>query len=183
MNIRTMVTSLLPLAAAPLLAGCIIQAGPGPATAQQGQMEMIELDSAPPVQMASGLADGRPARLHRGAAMSYWVWQGAKRDWHLRATTTNQMHRFQGRIHPRDGATLTGLKSTRTEWGDRMHLQGTDIAFDFRTDGGEDGFDFNLNGNACVEMDLRIDSTSHPKLIVIGKGEQVPDSSHFIVCP
>ena len=79
MNIRTMVTSLLPLVATPLLAGCIIETGPAPATAQQGQMEMVELDATPPIQMAAGLADGRPARLHRGAAMSYWVWQGAKR--------------------------------------------------------------------------------------------------------
>jgi hypothetical protein len=183
MNTRSRLTSLLPLVALPLLAGCVIEAGPAPATAQAGTMETIELDSSSPIQMASGLADGKPARLHPGAAMSYWVWQGAKGDWHLRSTTAHQLHRFQGRIRPGEGASLSNLKATRLEWGDRMRLQGQDIVFDFSTQGGEDGFDFTLDGNACVEMDLRIDTTAHPKLVVIGKGEQAPASAHFIVCP
>ncbi len=182
MNYRAMITSLLPLVALPLLAGCIIQAGPASAV-QPGRMEAIDVDDASPSQMAAGLADGRPARLKPSAAMSYWVWQGAKGDWHLRSTTSQQLHRFQGRIRPLEGASLGNLKATRLEWGDRMRLQGKDIVFDFSTQGGEDGFDFTLNGNACVEMDLRIDGTAHPKLIVIGKSEQAPASSHFIACP
>jgi hypothetical protein len=184
MNIRATVTSLLPIVALPLLAGCVIQAGPVSAAAQSGKVEEIQADAdgASPIQMASGLADGRPPRLRASAAMSYWVWQGAKGEWHVRSTS-QQLHRFQGRIRPLDGATLGNPKATRLEWGDRMRLQGKDIVFDFSTKGGEDGFDFTLNGNACVDMDLRIDGTSHPKLIVIGKTEQAPASSHFIACP
>lgn len=183
MNIRSLVTSLLPLAALPLLAGCVIQTGPAPANAQAGKLEAIELDPSPPVQMAAGLADGKPPRLRPSAAMAYWVWQGTKGDWHLRSTTAQQLHRFQGRIRPREGASLNNVKATRLEWGDRVRVQGQDIVFDFSTQGGEDGFDFTLSGNACVEMDLRIDGAAHPKLVVIGKTEQAPAAGHFIVCP
>jgi hypothetical protein len=183
MNIRSMATSLLPLVTLPLLTACVIETGPAPAAAQGGRMEVIEPDATTAVQMAAGLADGKPPRLKPSAAMSYWVWHGAKNDWHVRSTTWHQLHRFQGRIHPLDNATLSGLKATRLEWGDRMRLQGQDIVFDFSTQGGEDGFDFTLNGSACVEMDLRIDATSHPKLVIIGKTEQVPAAAHFIVCP
>jgi hypothetical protein len=182
MNIRAMVNSLLPVVALPFLAGCIIQTAPATASAQPGKMEAIDLDGASPIQMAAGLADGKPARLKPSAALSYWVWQGARRDWHVRSTS-HQLHRFQGRLRPLQGASLSHLKATRLEWGDRMRLQGKDIVFDFSTEGGEDGFDFTLNGDACVEMDLRIDGTAHPKLIVIGKGEQAPAASHFIACP
>ena len=115
--------------------------------------------------------------------MAYWVWTGGKGDWHLRTTTSKQRHRFQGRVHPLQGSSLSNLKTTRLEWGDRMRLQGTDIVFDFSTQGGEDGFDFTLNGNSCIEMDLRIDKAPHPKLVVIGKGEVAPAASHFVVCP
>ena len=62
------------------------------------------------MQMASGLADGKPPRLRPGAAMAYWVWQSAKGDWHLRSTTAQQLHRFQGRVHPLEGATLSDIK-------------------------------------------------------------------------
>lgn len=183
MNIRATVTSLLPLVASPLLTACVIVTGPAPATTQNGKMEVIEADTTTPTQLAAGLANGKPPRLRPGAVMTYWIWHSGKDDWHLRSTTSKQLHRFQGRVHPVQGASLSHLKATRLEWGDRMRLQGEDIVFDFSTQGGEDGFDFKLGGNACVEMDLRIDSTRHPKLVVIGKTEQAPASAHFIVCP
>lgn len=183
MNIRSTVTSLLTLVALPLLTACVIQTGPAPAAAQSGNVEAIALDTDNPVQMAAGLADGKPPRLRPGAVMAYWVWQSAKGDWHLRSTTARQLHRFQGRVHPLQGASLSNVKATRLEWGDRIRLQGEDIVFDFSTQAGEDGFDFKLSGNACVEMDLRIDKAPHPKLVVIGKTEQAPASAHFIVCP
>jgi hypothetical protein len=182
MNTRFMVTSLLPLLALPLLTACVIATGAAPA-AQNGTVEAIEPDSTDPAQMAAGLADGKPPRLRPSAAMSYWVWQSPRGDWHLRSTTSHQLHRFQGRVHPLEGATLGNIKATRLEWGDRIRLQGEDIVFDFSTQGGEDGFDFKLNGDACVEMDLRIDKTSHPRLVVIGKTEQAPAAAHFVVCP
>jgi hypothetical protein len=183
MNIRAIATSL----ALPLLAlsasGCIIQAGPPPAAAQSGALEEIQIDSSSPVQLASGLADGKPPRLQPSAAMAFWVWQSKAGQWHLRSTTARQKHRFQGRIRPLHGASLTALTPTRNEWNDRMRMSGNDIVFDFVTQGGEDGFNFGLTGNACVEMDLRIDRTSHPKLIVVGQTEASPASSHFILCP
>ena len=183
MNTRFTATSRIPLIALPLLTACVIQTGPAPATSQNGNVEAIDLDTTTPVQMASGLADGKPPRLRPGATMSYWVWQSTRGDWHLRSTTAQQLHRFQGRVHPLEGASLSNLKPTRLEWSDRIRLQGEDIVFDFSTQAGEDGFDFKLNGNACVEMDLRIDKAPHPKLIVIGKTEQAPAAAHFIVCP
>lgn len=183
MNNRSRVTALLPLIALPLLTACVIATGAAPAASPNGTMEPIEPDSTDAPQMASGLADGKPPRLRPNSAMSYWIWQSAKGDWHLRSTTAQKLHRFQGRVHPLEGATLGNVKATRLEWGDRVRLQGEDIVFDFSTQGGEDGFDFKLDGDACVEMDLRIDKTPHPKLVVIGKTEQAPAAAHFIVCP
>ncbi len=184
MNIRSMVTPLLPLLALPLLTACVIQTGPAPTTPQTEPVEVIEADATNnPVQLASGLADGKPPRLRPSAVMAFWVWQSSKGQWHLRTTTSKQLHRFQGRVHPLQGASLGNLKATRLEYGDRMRLQGEDIVFDFSTQGGEDGFDFKLNGNACVDMDLRIDKGAHPKLVVIGKTEQAPAAAHFVVCP
>ena len=80
MNIRAIVTSLaLPLLAAST-GGCIIQAAPGPAAAQSSAMVEIEMDGSSPVQMGSGLADGKPPRLHPGAPMGFWIWQGPLRE-------------------------------------------------------------------------------------------------------
>ncbi len=183
MNLRSLVTRRIPALALPLLTSCIIQTGPGPAMTQAEKLETIEDDSTPPAQMASGLADGKPPRLRPNAAMAYWIWQGAKGDWHLRSTTQKQSHRFQGRIRPQEGASLGNLTPTRLERGDRMRLQDQDILFDFTTQGGEDGFDFTLNGSACVEMNLRIDGAAHPRLVVIGKTEQAPAAARFLVCP
>ena len=183
MNLRSLITRRILALALPLLTSCIIQTGPSAATTQAEKLEMIEDDSIPPVKMASGLADGKPPRLRPNAAMSYWIWESAKGDWHVRSTTQKQIHRFQGLIHPQEGASLSNLTPTRLERGDRMRIQGQDIVFDFSTQGGEDGFDFKLSGGACVEMNLRIDGASHPRLVVIGKTEQAPAAAHFIVCP
>jgi hypothetical protein len=183
MSFRSLIPRRFPAFALPLLTSCIIQTGPSNATTQAEKLETIEDDSATPTQMASGLADGKPPRLRPDAAMAYWVWQSAKGDWHVRSTTQKQVHRFQGRIRPQEGAALSQLKPTRLERGDRMRLQGQDIIFDFSTQGGEDGFDFKLDGAACVEMNLRIDGAAHPRLVVIGKTEQAPAAARFIVCP
>jgi len=183
MKLRSLIILRTAALALSLLTGCIIQTGPGPAMTQAEKLETIEDDTTPPAQMASGVADGKPPRLRPNAAMAYWIWQSAKGDWHVRSTTEKQIHRFQGRIRPQEGATLSHLVPTRLERGDRMRLQGQDIIFDFSTQGGEDGFDFKLGGNACVEMNLRIDGAPHPRLVVIGKTEQAPAEARFIVCP
>ena len=183
MNVRPLIPQQAPALALLLLAGCIIQTGPAAGTTQAEKLEAIEDDSSTPAQMAPGLADGKPPRLRPDAALAYWIWQSPKGDWHIRSTTQKQLHRFQGRIRPQAGAALSNIKATRLGRGDRVRLQGEDIIFDFSTQGGEDGFDFKATDGACVEMNLRIDGTSHTKLVVIGKTEQAPAEAHFIVCP
>ena len=65
MNIRSKVTSLLPLLALPLLTACVIQTGPAPTTPQNEPVEEISSDASDNLaQLASGLADGKPPRLN-----------------------------------------------------------------------------------------------------------------------
>lgn len=75
------------------------------------------------------------------------------------------------------------MKAIRTERSDRVRANGNDVVFDFTTQGGEAGLDFNLHGNGCVEMDLRIDGKPHPDEIILDKTHQTAGNGHFIACP
>lgn len=180
MKARFILASLVPLCCAPLLTGCIVVTEP--ATPAQPPMQVVEIENTVPVQLAAGLADGKPPHLRPDAGMNYWVWQGPRNAWHVR-TTTNKKRRFQGRIRPLQGAAITSLKATQNESGDRVRRAGGDIVFDVTTKANEDGFDFGVKGDGCLEMDLRIQNESHPGMIKIGATEETPQSSHIIVCP
>lgn len=128
------------------------------------------------------LADGRPAGLHSGAPEAYWVWHDTNgKRWHVRSTTHATMHRFHGSVVP-DTGNVTTVRATRTEWGDRVRAGAHGVSFDFHTNGGEDGFDFETNGQ-CVRFHLLIDGKSEPGRINVGKSNAHPPHWHFKLCP
>jgi hypothetical protein len=151
---------------------------------QPAQPAFSEVDTrGAPVQLQAGLADGRSSRLEAGAATAFWIGQKRDGEWYLRTTSKGQAHHFQGRIRPTRGAHLSSIATVRVDDNDRVRLSGDDIVFDFKTGGDQDGFDFRISNNACVEIDLRVDGAREPGAIRLGAREQRPVSSHFYACP
>ena len=135
-----------------------------------------------PAQVSTAVLSGRPTQLRSGANQSYWLWTDADGVWHLRTTTAGVRRHFQGRIRPDADVTLA-LSSGMIGGGkDAVALQGNDIVFNLETKGHQDGFDFRVNGDGCLEFDLRIDGDGNPGRIFLGKDNRTPANSHFLVC-
>lgn len=143
----------------------------------------LDMSTSTPAQLSTAVATGRPTRLVSGANQSFWLWVDADGVWHLRSTTAGLKRRFQGRIRPAAGVTLTIAETTASEWKDGVALQGADLVFDLITKGHQDGFDFRASGSDCLEFDLRIDGDGNPNRIYIGKDNRTPTNSHFTICP
>lgn len=139
----------------------------------------------PPKDHKWAFADGRPAGLKSGAPMAYWLWNGGAADhwWHVRTTTATMKHRFQGWIVGEGKDPIREFKTTKTEHGDRVRVTPKGIAFDFTTDGHEDGFDFKVAGRHCVRFHLFIDGDAKPAHVNIGKNDAHPAHAHFRLCP
>ena len=172
------------VAPAPAIAHAPPAAAPAPVAAAPAQPAYQE--TPPPAEAPQtikfSVADGHPKGLKSGAFEAFWVWHDTNgKRWHLRSTTHSVMHRFHGGIVP-DSGQITSVKSTRLEFGDRVKSSSKGIAFDFYTDGGEDGFDFETNGQ-CVRFYLHIDGKTNPALINVGKDDVHPPSSNFKLCP
>ena len=129
------------------------------------------------------VADGVPKGLKSGAPEAFWVWHdgGQGKKWHVRSTTHAVMHRFHGGIVP-DSGQITAVKATRLEFNDRVKASDKGISFDFHTQAGEDGFDFETSGQ-CVRFYLHIDDKTNPNLINVGKHDAHPPAGHFKLCP
>jgi hypothetical protein len=56
------------------------------------------------------------------------------------------------------------------------------LNFSFTTSGGEDGFDFKVDGNAkAIEFDLAVKGFEHPERILIGKEGAHPAAAKFLL--
>ncbi len=176
MHIRSMSIALLALAAAPL-AACHNEAE------AKHPVEIIVMDASGAATLPPGAANGRSPRLRAGEPEAFWIGRLPNGEYFLRTTTRKAPHRFQGRIRAAAGGTLTNFRPTRMDFSDRFKLEGQDIVFDITTAGDEDGFDFGVSKNACVEFDTRIDGQKQPDKIIIGEREMRTPSSHFTVCP
>src|SRR5438105_12831441 len=128
----------------------------------------IQMSRTTPAQLSASAADGRSSSLHSGNHFAYWLWKEDDGTWHLRTTSARQEHRFQGRIHPMTAGSIEALVGVGLEGGGRRHrgdgmdmVEG-DVVLDFRTKASEDGLDFQLRGNVCLEFDLRIDGDGAP---------------------
>jgi hypothetical protein len=135
-----------------------------------------------PLVLPDGIAAGRPAGFHPGAAPAYWIWQGPRGDWLLR-TTTDGAHLFRGRIHPTGTDRIDDVRASRRELGDRVTKTDDGLVFSFQTSGHADGLTFSTQAGGCLRFDLQLDGGATPKRIFIGKAQHEPASSHFIVCP
>jgi hypothetical protein len=82
-----------------------------------------------------------------------------------------------------EGAEIVDLRLVSIDSRDRVGIVGRAVSFDFITRSAMDGFDFRLNGSACLEFDLRLDEDGTPRYVYLGKGKSTPDGSHFILCP
>ncbi len=169
-------------AAAPAPAPAATAPAPAASAPAQPAYQETPPPAAAPQVIKFNVADGYPKGLKSGAFEAFWVWHDTNgKRWHLRSTTHSVMHRFHGGVVPESGQ-VTALKPTRLEFGDRVKTTTKGIAFDFHTDGGEDGFDFETNGQ-CVRFYLNIDSKTNPNLINVGKDDVHPPSSNFKLCP
>jgi hypothetical protein len=186
-----------PAAPAPLAAS---DAGaPAPATLDAGKPVVVDAGTAdasievkpfaettdpsdPAKEGKRSVADGRPKAYKAGVPESYWVWQDEKGSgWHLRMSTKDNLHRFNGFIS--GDADLKNVKSTRTEWSDRLKHSGKRAAFDLYVLGVADGIDFQVAGNGCVRFYLLIDGKpADASRINLGKDAAHPEKAHFKLC-
>ena len=150
-------------------------------------MNALQMSGSAPAQLNASVAEGRSPALHSGDHPAFWLWTDGEGAWHLRTTTARRSHRFQGRIHPVAPGAIVGLEGVGLEGGrrhaDEIGMVAGDLALDFTTKGAEDGVDFHVSGNCCLEIDLRIDGDGDPGRIFIGPKQTRPGSAHFMLCP
>lgn len=164
------------LAAGSLMIGCAEE--PKPKT----PFEVLAAESKGADKLPAGSASGRADRLKPGEPLGFWLGRVPNGDYFLRTTTKATEHRFQGRVRALNGD-ITSFRGTRMDLGDRFKFDGKDVVFDITTKADEDGFDFTISKDACVEINLRIDGKSTNEHIFVGEKEVKPSSNHFIVCP
>lgn len=145
-------------------------------------VEVLAAEAGGATQMPPGSAAGRSARLKPGEHMALWLGRTASGEYFLRTTTKSASHRFQGRIRALNGD-VTNFRATRMDHKDRFRPDGQDIVFDITTQADEDGFDFGVTKNACVEVWARIDGKPDHEHVLVGEKEAHPASHHFVVCP
>lgn len=139
--------------------------------------------------LVASVADGRSSDLHTGNPFGYWLWREDDGTWHLRTTAARQGHRFQGAIRPGVSGAIQALNGVNLSAGgrrrpsDALHMDGSNIVFDFITHQGLVGLDFQLVGKSSLEFDLRIDEDADPAKIFIGKSQVNPEKAHFVVSP
>ncbi len=132
---------------------------------------------------------GKPENYEGGKAASFAVWHEDGK-WHLRTTTAKKEHHFKGTITVKGGK-VTELHGVKTEKrGDKKDrfVLGPEkhrIAFEFQTDEGEDGIDFDVTKEAdSIVWDLEIGGekgiAKHDKArVFVGKKGQHPDELPF----
>lgn len=139
--------------------------------------------SSTPTRLSASVAAGRPSELASGNHRAFWIWRDDDGVWHLRTTSRRVAHRFQGTIRPMLGAEIVDLKRIDLDPNDRAGLVGRALTFDWRTSRVIDGFDFRLQGDACLEFDLRLDEDGTSRYIYLGRDRIKPDTAHFLLCP
>lgn len=127
---------------------------------------------------------GEPEGFRPRLPMRYAVWHGAK-GWHLRTTTAQVQHRFHGTVRV-EGGTIEAVASVALEdkgkdddrW--RLNAARTELTFDFKTDRGVDGIDFQVSASAKkVRFDLSADGKRESEVIHIGHRGAHPQHMPF----
>ena len=135
-------------------------------------------------------ATGRPAAYSKPVKQAtYYLWHedGA---WHLRTRTKEKSREFSGLIRVQGGTVtrldanakgleVRGKKKAKRDIG-VVRDGGKTIAFEFRTDGGEDGFDFTVSpATTALDFQRRLMGCDHPDHIVIGRNGVSPPKARF----
>ncbi|MDR3590842.1 MAG: hypothetical protein P4N41_14415 [Negativicutes bacterium] len=122
---------------------------------------------------------GRPDAFDPGDSRGYFIWHDGN-GLHLWTTTKGMRHQFSGEIRT-DGrfVDVHGRRLEADDWfrvGPERHV----IKFDFTSEGGEDGVNFQIEGGDRVTFDLFIDGHRiHPGEIYIGDHGWHPEHSEF----
>lgn len=122
----------------------------------------------------------------KGKKATFYVWYDDGL-WHLRTRTGGNARKFSGTIRSVGGKVIklsgiAGLEARKKSHGDigTLNRAQTEIKFDFRTKGGEDGFDFRLADEATVVVfDLALDGYGHADAISVGAKGLRPPKSKF----
>jgi hypothetical protein len=139
--------------------------------------------SSSPARLSAALASGRSPELATGNHRAFWIWRDDDGGWHVRTTSRRVAHRFQGTIRPSPGAEIVDLKPVNLDPKDRLGLVGRALSLDWHTSRLIDGFDFRVQGDACLEFDLRLDDDGTSRYIYLGRDRTRPDAAHFLLCP
>ena len=134
----------------------------------------------PPHEHVKNVALGRPTNLHAGAPEAIWIWHDGG-GWHVRTTTQSQLHRFSGRVWAPKGE-VGNVHATRLEFNDRFRHTGNAMTFDFQTNGGEDGFDFQIAESNCAMFYVHIDGKPRPDRVFLGAHNVNPESAVLKLC-
>ena len=121
---------------------------------------------------------GRPKGMGPNAPSGYFIWQD-ERGWHLRATTENQKHRFNGEVI-NDGGQISAVKQYREESASWFKQDGNRITIDLATDKNIDGIDFQSTGGSLT-FRLRIDDREEPAAIHVGTNGDNPSGVPFTI--
>jgi hypothetical protein len=119
----------------------------------------------------------RPVRTEPG----YWVWHDD--GWlHVRVTSGERNHRFQGSLTALNKAPLGQLELDRPEMSQEVALQGDSVQFDLEPGKGrEEGF--RVHSDACVRFDLYVDGSHKAERVHLGKRPLSPKAVPFERCP
>ena len=133
-----------------------------------------------PGRAKRNLGNGRPQRPKAAGQDAYVVWFDAG-SWHVRTTTNNIEHRFQGVVVSEQGS-IADVKPTRADFTDRIKAEKDTITFDFTTKTDDDGFDFNAAEDRCLNFYLLIDGKERADRINLGAAGTHPPSYSFQLC-
>jgi hypothetical protein len=136
-----------------------------------------------PVEHPRGAALGVPKEMHESHLEGLSIWHDERGSgWHLRTSTRGEPRRFGGRVWLSEGS-FADVRPSRTEWSDRLRATGRAIEFDFRTQGGVDGFEFRVTGARCVHFALSMDGRDDVEHVYIGAQGAHPARHAFTLCP
>jgi hypothetical protein len=129
---------------------------------------------------------GKPEGMKAGDTVRWYVWHDGD-GWHVRTTTKKALHEFTGTMRVINGqvtgvnlAKIENAGATKDWW--RLSEGNKVVTLDLRTDGGMDGFDFQVGDKANqIEFTLFIDGKEKKDLIFVGKNAANPSAANFVL--
>jgi hypothetical protein len=128
--------------------------------------------------------EGQPSSFAAGAASGVYFWHNEPAGLSLRTTNPGGVqHEYTGLIST-DG-TIINLTPVLLEADDSYNLDaaGQNLSFDFITDNGIDGLDFDIVGGTGLKLGAEWDGSSLPlRNIYLGSGGVHPANNPLWVC-